>query len=418
MTPKDTNRIRAAAVAGQSAPGPLSKSYLGEIAPGQDLSVYDDLPTPMLTVETDAVVSNIEQMAAWVAERGLQLAPHGKTTMTPDLWRAQLAAGAVGITVANQAQARVAVQEEVPLVVIANEFLAPPGLAWLRGVLDADGPELICWVDSVHSVERMQTALGTVRRPVQVCVELGIEGKRAGVRRDEDVAGIVKAVRRAKALTFAGFSGFEGVLPPERIDEVRAFLARMGQLFREHGDLTEVEQPVLTAGGGLYFDLVAEELTPAAETVGDGRVILRPGSYLLHDDTHYGRLTPKVLRGSGPELRPAATLWARVLSVPEPGLAIVDAGKRDLAYDISLPRPRHVHRAGGGVEPLPEAELVDTNDQHGYLRHGAGELHVGDVIAFGQSHPCTIADKWRELQLVTTLEPGRLRWDASARTRF
>ena len=418
MSPQVTDRIRAAVVAEQSVPDPFSKSYLGDVSPGQALDIREELPTPMLTVDTDAVVSNIEQMAAWVAERGVQLAPHGKTTMTPALWRAQLAAGAVGITVANFAQARVAVEEGVPLVIIANEFLTPPGLAWLRDVLAEDGPDIMCWVDSVSSVEQMQALLGRTRRRLQVCVELGIEGKRAGVRHDAEVSGIVEAIRRAEALAFAGFSGFEGVLPPERIEEVRSFLERMGRLFRGYADRFEVEQPVLTAGGGLYFDLVAEELPPAAKTADGARVILRPGSYLLHDDTHYGRLTPKALRGTGPQLRPAATLWARVLSMPEPGLAILDAGKRDLAYDISLPRPRDVHRADGRVEPLPEAELVDTNDQHGYLRDPERVLQVGDVIAFGQSHPCTIADKWRELPLVTSLEPGRLRWDASARTCF
>ncbi|GAA1185412.1 MULTISPECIES: alanine racemase [Nesterenkonia] len=418
MNQHDTHPIRAAVLAEREAPGPLSKSSLGGIGPGQALNIRDELPTPMLTVDTETVVSNIEQMAEWTAEQGVQLAPHGKTTMTPALWRAQLAAGAVGITVANFSQARVAVEAGAPLVVIANEFLTPPGLSWLRGVLAEDGPEIMCWADSVRAVERMQSALGRTRRRVQVCVEVGIEGKRAGVRQDGDVGEIVEALTGAEALAFAGFSGFEGVLPPERIEEVRSYLRRMARLFEEHEDRIEVDHPVLTAGGGLYFDLVAELLRPAADSVDGGRVILRPGSYLLHDHGHYGRLTPARLRGSGPQLRPAATLWARVLSTPEQGLAILDAGKRDLAYDISLPRPQRIHRADGRIEEFTQAELVDTNDQHGYLEHADQELEIGDVIEFGQSHPCTIADKWRELPLVTAVEPGRLRWDASARTHF
>ncbi|MDS2173090.1 alanine racemase [Nesterenkonia sp. CL21] len=418
MTQHDTDTIRTAVLAEHEAPGPRSKSSLGRLEPGQTLRIRDELPTPMLTVETEAVVSNIERMASWMAEQGVQLAPHGKTTMTPALWRAQLTAGAVGITVANFPQARVAVQEGVPLVVIANEFLTPPGLTWLRGVLEDDGPEIMCWVDSVRAVEQMQAALGRTPRPVQVCIELGIPGKRAGVRQDDEVGEIVEAITASDAVAFAGFSGFEGVLPQERIEEVRAFLRRMARLFERYADRMEVDHPVLTAGGGLYFDLAAEILRPAAETAVGGRVVLRPGSYLLHDHGHYGRLTPYQLRDSGPQLRAAATLWARVLSTPEQGLAILDAGKRDLAYDISLPRPLRIHRADGRIEPFTQAELVDTNDQHGYLEHADQEIEIGDVIEFGQSHPCTIADKWRDLLLVTAVEPGHLRWDASVRTRF
>jgi D-serine deaminase-like pyridoxal phosphate-dependent protein len=61
------------------------------------------------------------------------------------------------------------------------------------------------------------------------------------------------------------------------------------------------------------------------------RVVLRSGCYLTHDDGLYARASPL------PELRPALELWARVLSCPEPGLAIAGFGKRDAPYDIDLP---------------------------------------------------------------------------------
>ncbi|WP_229658983.1 alanine racemase [Nesterenkonia cremea] len=410
--------IRDKVTADRAGIDPLSKSHLGEHLPGDTVEIREQLPTPMLTWDTDSLVSNITEMARWAAEKRVLLAPHGKTTMTPDLWKAQLATGAVGITVANAAQARVAAAHQVPLIIVGNEFLTPPGLRWLRDITAAPGPEVMCWVDSLEAVELMGQALAGTGRPVQVCVELGIPGRRAGVRDDAQISPIVHAIREADGLSFAGFSGFEGVLPKERVDEVRSFLERMGALLERFVQEIETETPVVTAGGGLYFDLVAEVLTPVAQRCGDARVIVRSGAYLLHDHLHYERLTPRVTRGDGPSLTPAAILWTRVLSRPEEDLAILDAGKRDFAYDITLPRPLRVHRADGTVEELAKAEIFDSNDQHGYLRcHGEG-LQVGDLVELGQAHPCTIADKWRDILLVTRTSPHQLRWDAVLRTCF
>ena len=65
-------------------------------------------PTPLVTLSAPALRHNVATMASWCAERGLDLAPHGKTTMAPRLWADQLAAGAWAITLANLPQLAVA----------------------------------------------------------------------------------------------------------------------------------------------------------------------------------------------------------------------------------------------------------------------------------------------------------------------
>lgn len=402
-------------------PGMLSKSYFGEFSVGDSLAPYQQLPTPMLTFDTDVVAHNVETMAQWAAEAGVLLAPHGKTTMTPALWKAQLAAGALGITVANFPQARVAVDVGVPMVVIANEFISPPGLRWLKQTLAERSTEFVCWVDSVEAVERMQRELDGAARQVMVCIEVGAQRGRAGAREEQTIAEIVAAVRESPSLALSGFSGFEGAVPEhsaENLAPVREFLDRIGQSFvRHHADM-EVEAPLLTAGGSAYFDLVVEHFKPIADQHAGTRVVLRSGAYLLHDELHYGVNTPHESRSSGPELRPAATLWARVISIPEPGLALVDAGKRDLAYDITLPKPRRLHAGDGSVRELLAARLVNTNDQHGYLATESDRVSLGDLIEFDQAHPCTMTDKWREVPLVTPLSEGLLRLDGMVSTYF
>ncbi|NQX28836.1 alanine racemase [Microbacteriaceae bacterium VKM Ac-2854] len=358
-----------------------------------------ELETPLLTVDPAVLQANIDTMAAWCAERGVLLAPHGKTTMAPEIWRAQLDAGAWGITVANAQQLAVAVDAGIERIVVANQLLSAEGLR----LAAASGA--ICWVDSLAGVRLMaERAVGVV----DVCVELGAVGARTGVRDDAVALEICRAVVAEPSLRLRGVSGYEGSVPgADRVAAVREFLRRMRAVYEDGLEL--FEDPLITAGGSAFFDLVVEEFAGLP-------LVLRSGAYVLHDDVLYAGSTPSATR-SGPVFQAASTLWARVVSVPEPGLAIVDAGKRDVAYDAGLPVLRAVFR-GDDIVPGVVAEMTNTNDQHGYLAVSSGELRVGDVLELGQSHPCTIADKRRVLTLASRLSPTELTMVGSVPTFF
>ena len=109
-------------------------------------------------------------------------------------------------------------------------------------------------------------------------------------------------------------------------------------------------------------------------------------------------------------LRPALELWAQVLSRPEPGLALLGAGRRDAGFDKGLPVPLRVVRQGGPVEVSGAGlggEVTELNDQHAYLRLDAGTaLAPGDLVCLGISHPCTTLDKWRVIPVVS--DDGRV----------
>jgi D-serine dehydratase len=106
----------------------------------------------------------------------------------------------------------------------------------------------------------------------------------------------------------------------------------------------------------------------------------------------------------GDGLRAALQLWCVVQSLPEPGLAILGCGKRDVSFDMGLPVPLLLCPLGGrSPMPTPEGWHISAlNDQHAYLRTGdaADGLQVGDRIALGISHPCTTFDKWRWMPVV------------------
>jgi D-serine deaminase-like pyridoxal phosphate-dependent protein len=162
----------------------------------------------------------------------------------------------------------------------------------------------------------------------------------------------------------------------------------------------EVSEPILSAGGSMYFDRVAAILGPEGAPTSQQRprVVLRSGAYIVHDDGLYRGETPST-RGAGPKLEPAMNVWARVISMPEPGLAYLDAGKRDLPYDAGLPEVQLSRRIGADgltvSQPLVGHDLFETNDQHSFVHVPPGSpLLVGDVVRLGLSHPCTAFDKW------------------------
>ncbi|WP_220040674.1 alanine racemase [Streptomyces tateyamensis] len=351
----------------------------------------DGLGTPLLTLDAGALAHNLRTMADWCTTAGVRLAPHGKTTMAPALWQAQLDAGAWGITLANLSQLRVARAFKVARVLIANALLDPAGLGWLAGELDADpGFSCLSWVDSQAAVALMDRALRAAgaRRPVEVLVELGGPGGRTGVRDLATALAVARAVAAAPTLRLAGIGGYEGVLAhdaqADSLAAVTRYLERMAELYhRLRADGLLTGRAVLTAGGSAYFDQVAAVLGALPEA----EVVLRSGAYLVHDDGFYRGISP-LARGAGPvPLRSAMHGWARVISRPEPDLALLDGGKRDLPYDEGLPVPQLVRGRG------PVAGTVTAvNDQHAFLRGAAVE--VGEVVRLGLSHPCTAFDKW------------------------
>ena len=311
----------------------------------------------------------------------MELAPHGKTHMAPQLLVRQLDAGASAVTAATISQVRVFRAFGVRDVVLANELVDEAGLRWLAAELDAH-PDfgLVCWVDSLRGVGTMTSTLTAAgaARPVDVCVEVGMAGGRTGCREADTVDEVARAVAASPRLRLVGVAGYEAALGHDVADDdlalVSSYLADVRAAVLRLAPLFETDRVIATAGGSTYFDVVADVLA------GDWRTILRSGCYLTHDDGLYHRTSP--MRN---QLRPALSVWAQVVSRPEPGLALVGMGRRDVSFDQDLPVPYG----------LISSRVVKLNDQHAYLRLAEGaRAEVGDWVQFGISHPCTVFDKW------------------------
>lgn len=379
----------------------------------------EDLALPAAVLREDAVEHNSRWMRRFLSETGALLCPHGKTTMAPELFRRQLADGAWGVTVANVRQLRVCRREGIERILLANQLVREASVRWVCEELERD-PDFDFYglVDSVPGVRRMSRAAAAVggERPLQLLLEVGYPGGRAGSRSPGEALEVARAVGESGCLALRGVEGFEGLLgrgddAEEARREVADYLdglVDVAERVAAEGLFAEGEI-LATAGGSAYFDLALERLR-AAGLDGRGRVVLRSGCYLTHDAGMYARAFRRLqdrsprARDLGDGFRPALEIWSYAQSVPEPGRAILTMGKRDCSFDVDLPVPVRRFRPGtdGRPEPLDDRwRITRLDDQHAYLDLPDGvDLRVGDMVACGISHPCTTFDRWRVVSLV------------------
>ncbi|MVA77637.1 alanine racemase [Auraticoccus sp. F435] len=385
---------------------PLTAAQVRATAPR-----LDDLPVswPLACLDADALDHNLATMATACEQAGVLLAPHLKTHMSPPLLQAQLDAGAWGATVATPAQARVALGWGSPGVLLANELVDPADAVDLLRRTAAGSSTLWCYVDSPAGVAVLAEALAAVpaaRERFGVLVELGHLQGRTGVRRVDDAVALARAAAE-QGLPLRGTSGYEASLTRTTTESDLAAIAGFVTGLRDLAARLVAEDllpagvaPVVSVGGSSYLDVVLAVLAQPLEVDGVAHPVqgvVRSGAYLTHDHGMYARTDPWARMTGGPSLRPALDVRAQALSVPEPGLALLGAGKRDVPFDLDLPIPQRV--LGPRGERPASGTCFALNDQHLYLRDEA-EVAVGELVVLGVSHPCTLFDKWRVLPVL------------------
>lgn len=390
---------------------PLRRSQIG--AQGWQL-LRGDLPLPLAVVKRDALAGNLRWLQQFAQARGVDLAPHGKTPMSPQIFAAQLQVGAWGITFANVVQARLGVRAGVPRGLIANQVLAAADLQALATLRrQHPGLRLPFLVDSADQAALIEAWVATqpvAPPPFEVLLELGLDGGRTGCRSTEQALALARRLHASPAFALAGIECYEGLWARGRSDDDRALVD--GLMQRVHAvarqcdaeGLFDTDELLLSAGGSSIFDLVAPWLRLGLSKPVRG--LLRSGCYATHDHGSYKRYLAVMdtRLGCAHGLQAALEVWARVQSCPEPGLALLGAGKRDCSYDIEMPIPAHWLARGQDAPVAAPAtwKVGAMNDQHAYLRFDVQgpAPQVGDLVGLGISHPCTTFDKWRWMAVV------------------
>lgn len=388
-----------------------------------------DMTVPLLTLRESAVRKNARVMRSFLQHAGVSLAPHGKTMMSPQLYRLMLEeGGAWGITAATVQQAAVVAASGAPNVILANEVVGRANVEQLA-LLKRNHPQAAFYslVDSPETVAALvshgASHLDEGAR-FQVLAEVGTVGGRTGARTAAAARDLLAAIAAgAEAVELAGIECFEGLIARESpqasvaaVDGLLDFAVETFVEARTAGAFAGREEVLLTAGGSAFFDRVAARFSAAAREAG-ARVVLRGGCYLTYDHGIYRRqLEAMDARGglegaeghitAARDFEPALELWAAVESLHDPGVAVITLGRRDMADDSGWPIPLRHYREAALVRELSAAEppfqITHANDQHGFLAYPQGaDLRVGDLLAFGISHPCTTFDRWDVLYRVS-----------------
>jgi D-serine dehydratase len=398
------------------ASGPASA---GEIrSQGWNL-LRGDLVLPVLALNDRAFRHNLAVLKRMATKHGVVLAPHGKTSMCPDLFREQLTdGGSWGLAAATVQQAAVMARYGVPRVLIANQVIGRANVHLLAD-LKVAYPDVSFWtfVDSLAAVDQLHHYGAHRLDPsdrFRVMIELGYRQGRTGCRSPDELWTVAEyAWAMDRSLSVEGVSFYEGTIGVAPGEETAApavsrFLndVRQGceRLLPEI--LARTDRAIVTGGGSAYFDIVLSKLGDLVGKRTD--LILRGACYFTGDHGYYARMLQELDQRSGvagssklgmqgSEIRPALELVSYVQSLNDPGVAIVTMGLRDMPCDLGFPIPIRQYRDGRLLDVCgPGWTVVKSNDQHCYMHYPIGsDIAVGDIFSFGVSHPCTAFDKWR-----------------------
>jgi D-serine dehydratase len=377
----------------------------------------EDMTLPIAVLKQEALTHNGAWMRRFLDASGAAIAPHGKTTMSPQLFARQLADGAWAMTLATIQQVQVARDFGVGRIVLANQLVGRQAIRYVVDELKRDPDfDFYCLVDSAANVAALAAAAREAGfdRPLQVLLEGGYPGGRTGCRDLAAALDVARAVKAAgPALALRGVEGFEGLFHGATAAETAGQVARFLDFLVAiavavaHEDLFAHGPLILSAGGSAFYDMVAKRFGEAGVDR-EVMVLTRSGCYLTHDSVLYRDAFADLIARSpelgmtGPGLQPALEVWAYVQSRPEPGKVLLTMGKRDVSYDelpvpLSWCRPDDVRRRAIGEGHV----VTGLNDQHCHMSVPADSpLQVNDLVGFGVSHPCLTFDKWPVLYVV------------------
>jgi D-serine dehydratase len=381
--------------------------------------LQEHIPLPALVLHQGALDHNSAWMRRFLAQSGTCISPHGKTTMSPHLFERQLDDGAWAITLGTMQQVKAARSTGISRILLANQIVGPKAIEYIVNEVGGDCDFIFyALADSQEGVNALYEVASKVKgeRPIQLLVEVGIQGGRTGARTIEGALEVARQVKaREPHLALCGAAGYEGILRGTSDEEtealVREFIDRLADITNicAAENLFAPGPVIISAGGSSFYDLVIERL--ADRFAFDHEVVIRSGCYLTHDsgayEKRFDRLASRthLSESLSQGLQSAIELWAYVQSRPEADRVIANIGRRDVGSDAGLPKPLKSFRPSKPSFPLrllgSNYETVMLNDQHCYINvPNDSTLQVGDMIAFGVSHPCTTMDKWQIIFIV------------------
>ncbi|MET3203730.1 D-serine deaminase-like pyridoxal phosphate-dependent protein [Arthrobacter sp. UYEF6] len=364
------------------------------------MTIPAEIDTPEIIIDRDVLQRNIDRMATAVRAKGLHLRPHVKTHKVPEIAEMQLAAGAVGLTVATLGEAEVFAEHGAKDIFIAYPLWVGPRQADRLRKL-AVKARIAVGLDSREAAETMAASLGRAVGQVEVVLEIDCGHHRSGIAPDA-VVGVAQAASRGGLrvtgiFTFPGHSYAPG-MPLKAMDEERLALGEAAGL--------------LNAAGFHVAHRSGGSTPTAALTAGDsGATEVRPGVYVFGDAQQL-----ELERCAAEDI--ALTIAATIVSRHEgtdlmPRRVILDSGSKILGGD----RPGWTTGFGRLLDH-PDARITALSEHHATVVWPEETTlpALGDRLRVVPNHVCIAMNLVDD---VTVVSGGKIvdRWHVAARGR-
>lgn len=323
----------------------------------------DELDTPALLIDLDALERNISRMAAFFATVPTNLRPHFKTHKCPEIARRQIAAGARGVTCAKVGEAEALVAGGVDDVLIANQVVGPLKIARLVELVRQ--AKITVAVDDPSNVEALGAAASAAGVEIGALVEVNVGMNRCGVEPGEPALALARVVRETKGLAFRGVMGYEGhtVMIPDAAAREAACLKAMKLLTDTKDYIEAAGIPVaVVSGGGTGTHNISGRLPDMTE--------IQAGSYVTMDGKY---------ASVGLDFEQALTVLASVISRPTATRAVLDCGLKAVTPEFGTPQ----------FKAVEGATLAKLSEEHSIADVADADLRPGQKVEIVPSHGCT-----------------------------
>jgi D-serine deaminase-like pyridoxal phosphate-dependent protein len=340
--------------------------------------------TPVVTIDLDIMEANIKRLQAYCDRHGIGNRPHIKTHKIPQIARAQLAAGAFGVTCQKLGEVEVMLDAGIQDVLLTYNILGDAKLRRLRAMAERPRARLTVVCDNEAVAESLSSAFAQSDVPLRVVVECDTGMGRVGVQTPAAAVELAQKIARLPGLRFVGLMTFPIT------DNTRPFFdAALAKL--KHVGL---EAEVVSTGG-------TPQVSRAHEV--PGITEHRAGTYVFCD-----RAT--VASGAATWDDCAMRIRTTVVSRPTPDRANLDAGSKTLATDLlSL-------TGYGRIVEYPDAVIERLSEEHGTVNLSgcAKKPEVGEIVSVIPNHTCVVTNLHDEL---IGVRKGRVEvvWTVAAR---
>ncbi len=328
------------------------------------------LPTPCILIDAPTVGRNISRLADYATSHRIGLRPHTKTHKSLLLAGLQMAAGAIGLTVAKVGEAQVMAGACDDLL-MAYPAVDPHRCAVLAEL--ALRKTIRVAIDSETAAENLAAAARSAGSTISLLIDLDVGVHRTGLQTPEQTLQLAQYASRLKGVTVDGLFFYPGHIKDSSensIAQLRAVDALVGEavaLWNHAGIATSI-----LSGGSTPTAFISHHVKNQTE--------IRPGTNIFYDMNG--------VRGGYATVDDcAARILCTVVSTAVPNQFVIDAGSKTLTMDRCGPAPDSGH---GHILEYPLARIAKLTEEHGQVELAASSTRpkVGDRVTVIPNHIC------------------------------